>query len=145
MKGQIWSFGGIFYTWIFWDCEKIVPSIHSVYLPENENIVEPEDIGIARKIDQTFKIDKLERKYSLNGDTYINFFKIADDEDPFHVQGYGGKNEIICGHVKPVKMMMCEIRGKLQWSWRVVMLPGMSSMVPWRLFLRVTCLIPLYY
>ena len=32
---------------------KFVPSIDSVYLPENENIVEPEDM--ARKIDQTLK------------------------------------------------------------------------------------------
>ena len=65
---------------------KFVPSIQSVYLPENENIVEPEGISMARKIDQTLKIHKLERKCSQNGDTYINFFKIADKEDPFHMQ-----------------------------------------------------------
>ena len=28
---------------------KFAPSIHSVYLPENENIVEPEDVSMARK------------------------------------------------------------------------------------------------
>ena len=28
------------------------------------------------------------------------FFKNADHEDPFHVQWYEGKNEIIYGHVK---------------------------------------------
>ena len=64
---------------------KFVPLIPSVYLPENENIVEPVDISDARKINQTLKIQKLERKCSQNDDTYINFFKIADDEDPFHV------------------------------------------------------------
>ena len=48
---------------------KLVPSIHSAYLPENENIVEPEDISMARKIDQTLKIYKLERKCIQNGDT----------------------------------------------------------------------------
>ena len=47
---------------------KFVPSIHSVYLPENENIVEPEDISMSRKIDQTLKIHKLERKCIQNGD-----------------------------------------------------------------------------
>ena len=30
----------------------------------------------------------------------INFFKNTDHEDPFHVQWYGGENEIICGHVE---------------------------------------------
>ena len=46
---------------------KFVLLIHSVYLPEN--IVEPGEISMARKIDQTLKIHKLERKCSQNGDT----------------------------------------------------------------------------
>ena len=41
---------------------KFILSIHSVYLLENENIVEPEDISMARKINQTLKIHKLEAK-----------------------------------------------------------------------------------
>ena len=49
--------------------QKFVPSIHSVYLPENENIVKPQDKSMARKIDQTLKIHKLERKCIQNGDT----------------------------------------------------------------------------
>ena len=77
---------------------KFVPPNHSLYLTQNENIVEPEDINKARKIDQILKIHKLERKCSHNGDTYINFYKTADD--PFHVQWHGGENEIICGHVE---------------------------------------------
>ena len=28
------------------------------------------------------------------------FFKIANDEDSFHVQWYAGENEITCGHVE---------------------------------------------
>ena len=79
---------------------KFVPSIHSTYLPENDNIFEPEDISKARKINQTLKMHTLEKKCSQNGDTYIFFFKIADDEDPFYVRWYGGKNEIICGNVE---------------------------------------------
>ena len=54
---------------------KFIPSIHSVYLPENVNIVEPEYTSKARKINQTLKIYKLERKYSQNVDIYINFFR----------------------------------------------------------------------
>ena len=46
---------------------KFVPSIHSVYLPENT--VEPEDRTMARKIDQTLKIHKPERKCSQNDST----------------------------------------------------------------------------
>ena len=46
---------------------KFVPSIHSVYF--SENIIEPEDISMARKVDQTLEIHKLERKCSQKGDT----------------------------------------------------------------------------
>ena len=55
---------------------------------------------MSRKIDQTLKIHELERKYSQNGDTGINIFEIANDKNPFHVQRYWGKIEIICGHVE---------------------------------------------
>lgn len=70
--------------------KKFFPSIHSVYLPGNENVVEPEDITMARKADQTLKVNKVKRKRSQNGDAYIIFFKNADDDDLFYVQSYWG-------------------------------------------------------
>ena len=59
----------------------------------------------ARQINQTWKMHKLERKCSQSGDNYIIFFffKITDDGYSFRVQWYGGKNEIICGHVETSK------------------------------------------
>ena len=45
---------------------------------------------------------ELERKVNVNGNLYINFFQIADDDEPFHVQWYGGEN-IICDHDKSSK------------------------------------------
>ena len=66
--------------------KKFVPAIHAVYLPKSENIVEPVGIESARKIKDTLKIHKFERKVDPNGNKYINFYKISDDEEPFHVQ-----------------------------------------------------------
>ena len=63
-----------------------VPEIHAVYLSKSKNIIEPKGIESSRKIKETLKINKLERKIVPNGNTYINFYKIADDEEPFHVQ-----------------------------------------------------------
>ena len=79
--------------------KKFVPAIHAVYLPKSENIVEPVGIESARKIKDTLKIHKFERKVDPNGNKYINFYKIADDEEPFHVQWYGGENDVIFGHI----------------------------------------------
>ena len=77
---------------------KFVPLILSVYLPENETVVEAEGISKARKIDQTLGIHKLERNCMT---ILISiFFKIPDNEDPFQVQWYGGENEIVYGHVE---------------------------------------------
>ena len=78
----------------------IVPAIHAVYLPESENIIEPKGIESTRKIKETFKIHKLERKGDPNGNKYNNFYKIADDEEPFHVQWNGGEDDVICGQEK---------------------------------------------
>ena len=78
---------------------KFILSIHSVYVLENENIVEPEDISMARKINQTLKIHKLETMYSKWRYLKIKFFKKVNHEDPLNVHFYEGKNEIICGHV----------------------------------------------
>ena len=47
---------------------KFVLLIHSVYQYTNSLCI-PEDISMARKIDQAFKIHKLEVKCSQNGDT----------------------------------------------------------------------------
>ena len=48
---------------------KVLPSFRSVYLPENKKFVKPEDLSMARNINQTSKIHKLERNCSQNGDT----------------------------------------------------------------------------
>ena len=89
---------------------EFAPSIHSI-LPENENIVEPKDIGKARKIDQTFKIYNLKRKCSQNGDNCISFFfKIVDNEDSFYMHWYGCENEITM--LKAVRVIMNERNGQ---------------------------------
>ena len=75
-----------------------VPAIYAVYLPESEKIIEPKGIESSRKSNETLKIHKLERKVHPNGNTYINFYKIADDEEPFHVKWYGSEDDEICGH-----------------------------------------------
>ena len=49
-------FNVIFRKEFFEAVTKFVPSIHSVCPPENENIVEPEDISKARKINQMLRI-----------------------------------------------------------------------------------------
>ena len=55
---------------------------------------------MRKKIKDTSKVHKLERKVNVNGKLYIIFLKIADDDETFHVQWYGAENDIICGSDK---------------------------------------------
>ena len=72
-----------------------VPSINVAYITESKSIIKPKDIEYAKKIKDTLKVLKLERKVNANGNLYINF---PDENEPFHVQWYGGENDIICGY-----------------------------------------------
>lgn len=51
---------------------------------------------VRKKIKDTSKVHKLERKVNVNGKLYIIFLKIADDDETFHVQWYGAENDMIC-------------------------------------------------
>ena len=50
--------------------KSFLPSINAVYLPESESIIEPKDIECAKKIKNTMKVHKLERKVNANGNPF---------------------------------------------------------------------------
>ena len=80
--------------------KSFVPSINAVYLPKSGSIIEPKDIECTKKINDTLKVYKLERKDNANGNLHIIFFIIVDDDN---IQWSGGENDIICGHDKSSK------------------------------------------
>ena len=47
---------------------------------------------------KTLNIHKLVRRRNLKGESNITFFKVANEEDPVHVQWYGDDNQLIYGH-----------------------------------------------
>ena len=49
---------------------------------------------------------KLEKKINANDNLFINFFKIAGDDEAFHIQWYRGENDIICGHDRSRRVMI---------------------------------------
>ena len=83
---------------------KFVPLILSVYLPENENVVEAEGISKARKIDQTLGIHKLERNCMT---ILISIFsKFLMMKILFKCSGMGARMKSSVVMLKPVKVMM---------------------------------------
>ena len=109
---------------------------------KNENIVAPEDKSNAWKINQTSKIQKLERNCSQNGDTSI-FSKLVIMRILFRCSGLGGDKGIICGHVETSESDECaKCQGSCnegeewlccpvchQWSMKTVFMTNVSHTV----------------
>ena len=85
---------------------KFFPWIHSICLPENENIVALEDISKARKIDQLLKIYELDIKCSQNCEIYIDFSKIPMTKILFTCSGLEARMKLSVAMLKPLKVMM---------------------------------------
>ena len=74
--------------------KSFAPLFNDVYQPESESIIESKDKECAEKIKNALNLHILERKVNANGKLYINIFKIADNDKPFHVQWYVGENDV---------------------------------------------------
>ena len=78
---------------------KIVSGITSIYFPESELLMEPEDIEDAPKISETLSIHKLTRGFNEDDVCFIKFFKLPNEVKPFHTQFYRKEGDPeVCGH-----------------------------------------------
>ena len=67
---------------------KIINGISCLYLAENEIMAEPQDIETSPKIKRTLKVHKVLRTYNEDNVCEMEFYKLADERDPFHIQWY---------------------------------------------------------
>ena len=82
---------------------KFVSSIITVYLPKLDEKVEPESIHQVPSIPETILIHKFVRQINDRGDCSIEFFKIAVNQEAFHIQWYKRASDVVCGHEKSSK------------------------------------------
>ena len=68
--------------------DKRTEFVITVYLPECELFVEPNEVAKAPKIPQTLQVHKVIRHMSANGILYLQLFCLASDEKPFFTQCY---------------------------------------------------------
>ena len=80
---------------------KIINGISCLYLAENEIMAEPQDIETSPKIKRTLKVHKVLRTYNEDNVCKIEFYKLADETDPFHIQWYRkeGDQEVFVGTI----------------------------------------------
>ena len=78
---------------------KIINGISCLYLAENEIMAEPQDIETSPKIKRTLKVHKVLRTYNEDNVCKMEFYELADETDPFHIQWYRKEGDPeVCGH-----------------------------------------------
>ena len=65
---------------------KIINGISCLYLTENEIMAEPQDF--VTKIPGALKVHKVLRTYNEDNVCKMEFYELADETDPFHIQWY---------------------------------------------------------
>ena len=70
------------------NANKIINGISSLYLAKNEIMADPQDIETAPKIPRTLKVHKVLRTYNEDNVCKMEFYELADETDPFHIQWY---------------------------------------------------------
>ena len=78
---------------------KTINSITSIYMPTNELLTQPNNIENDPRIPETFSIHKVTRSFNEDNICFMDFFRMANDDDPFLTQFYRkGDDPEICGH-----------------------------------------------
>ena len=72
---------------------KIINDISCLYLAENEIMAEPQDIETSPKIPRTLKVHTVLRTYNEDNVRKMEFYELADETDPFHIQWYRNEGD----------------------------------------------------
>ena len=69
------------------------------YMSIYELLTGPDNIENASKISETFSIYKVTRSFSEDNVCFIDFFRVANDNDAFFTQFYRKDDDLeVCGH-----------------------------------------------
>ena len=71
---------------IRWSCNKTIADITSLYLPEGEFLVEPEDIEKAPRIKDTLQVYMVKRLFDIRKVPNLELFNLATNKKPFLLQ-----------------------------------------------------------
>ena len=109
-KGSMDGIGGTIKNNVYWDvmsnkcliknakdfaeyANKTINGTTSIYLPINKLLTEPDNIQNDPKIPETLLIHKVTRSFNKDNICFIDFFHVANDDDPFFTQLYQKDND----------------------------------------------------
>ena len=80
------------------EASKGVPSIKSLYLSQEDEIIKPSFVKNAPAIKGTLDVHTIKRNYNLENVCFLAFYYLPDDKEPFHTQYYPRLNTLVCDH-----------------------------------------------
>ena len=80
------------------ETSKAVPSIQSIYLSQDDEIIQPSFAKIAPYIQGTLDTHYAKRSFNSNGVYSLEFYRSSNDLEPFRVQYYPRANTLVCDH-----------------------------------------------
>ena len=83
------------------EASKYKPSIQSIYLSSDDEIIEPSFVKVALYIQGTLDTHYVKRSFNSNGVCFLEFlesYRSSNDLKPFHVQYFSQANTVKCDH-----------------------------------------------
>lgn len=80
------------------EASKAVPSIKSIFLSQDDEILEPSYVKNAPPIKGTLDIHCVKRGYNEENVCFLEFFRLSDEREPFFIQYYPRLNTLVCDH-----------------------------------------------
>ena len=78
------------------EASKGVPLIKSLYLSQEDEIIEPNFVKNAPAIKWTFDGHHIKRDNNLENVCFLEFYYFLNDKEPFHTQYYPRLNILVC-------------------------------------------------
>ena len=76
-----------------------MPSIPSIYLSQDDEIIEPSFVKVTPYIQETLNTHYLKRSFNSNGVCFLEFCKSPNNLEPFHIQCYSRASTLVCDHI----------------------------------------------
>ena len=74
------------------------PSIQSIYLSQDDEIIEPSFVKVAPYIQGTLDNHYVKCSFNSNGVCFLEYYRSLNYLEPFHVQYYSRANTLVCDH-----------------------------------------------
>ena len=74
-----------------------MPSISSIYLSQDDEIIEPSFVKVTPYIQETLNTHYLKRSFNSNGVCFLEFYKSPNNLEPFSC--YSRASTLVCDHI----------------------------------------------